>query len=188
MPMVLQQTRYYQPYFLEDRSGRLSGSEFNDIHERLKFSYRCSRRSSTLCQYTIFETTSPREDACTTPVSVLEYGPNNTLGLVYYGMKPQSMARYLVKVDPEGSSRHRKFVAQDGRTYIWSYRTHEDHEWTCVDSSGSVVAFYHLKLAGEPSYPNSSGCMLTVEEAYGDYAYEFLTSCLIMRHIAEHNL
>lgn len=73
----------------------------------------------------------------------------------------------------------------------------------CVDSSERVVASYHLKVPGEPHYPGSSGCMLTIEEAYGDLAVgkfiingvfneitedrlnrpEFLATCMIMRHI-----
>lgn len=68
------------------------------------------------------------------------------------------------------SPRCRRFTGQDGRQYCWSYRTHEDHEWTCVDASNTVVAFYNLKTPGEPRYAYSSGCMLTVEEQFVDMA------------------
>ncbi|TFK19276.1 hypothetical protein FA15DRAFT_760143 [Coprinopsis marcescibilis] len=188
--MSEQRTRYFQPYFLEDKSGRLTGSEFIDLYERIRLSYRCTRRPTNTvgAQFSILELSSPREDAYTNAVSVLDYQPGNALGTVYFGNRPQSMARYLRKVSDSGSSLHRKYISQDGNEYRWSYRTHEDHEWTCVDSSGSVVAFYHLKIAGEPHYESSSGCMLTVEENYGDYAFEFLTSCLIMRYIKEYDI
>lgn len=37
----------------------------------------------------------------------------------------------------------------------------------CVNArSGYHIATYSMKPAGEPQYPGSSGCMLTVEEAY----------------------
>lgn len=62
-----------------------------------------------------------------------------------------------------------------------------------------------LKVPGEPEYPHSSGCVLTVEEAYPHLAAgmsifqlygvtmltgttEMLASLIIMRHIVAHNL
>lgn len=36
----------------------------------------------------------------------------------------------------------------------------------CTNANGYHVASYTLKLSSEPEYEESSGCMLTVEEAY----------------------
>lgn len=47
-------------------------------------------------------------------------------------------------------------------------RDRAEGHFQCVDNADNVVAFYNLKIPGEPPYPNSSGCMLTVEELYGD--------------------
>ncbi|KAJ2924771.1 hypothetical protein H1R20_g12323, partial [Candolleomyces eurysporus] len=184
----MQATRYYQPYFLEDRTGRLSGSEFVDIHERVRLAYRCTRRDARGTQYCIFELSSPRDDAYTRPVIALEFGPNNELGTITFGGAYTGLDMYLPKVTPGGTTRHRTFTGQNGQRYKWSYRTHEDHEWTCVDNADNVVAFYNLKIPGEPPYPNSSGCMLTVEELYGDMSCEFLATCLLMRHIVTYGI
>jgi len=40
------------------------------------------------------------------------------------------------------------------------------HIAQCTNKSQYLVAFYSLKVAGEPDYLGSSGCMLTIDEAY----------------------
>ncbi|KAF6765655.1 hypothetical protein DFP72DRAFT_206013 [Ephemerocybe angulata] len=180
-------TRYFQPLFLEDRSGSLTGSDFVDVHDRMKLSYRCTRRDTLGSRFIILELSSPRDDAFTRAVVMLDFGGKGELGTVSFGAGCVKMEKYLVNVGG-GSAYRRTFLGQNGKTYTWSYRTHEDHEWTCVDASRNVVSFYNLKVPGEPPYANSSGCMLTVEEAYADMACEFLATCMIMRHIVAHNI
>ena len=78
----------------------------------------------------------------------------------------------------------RKFKAADGQEYRWTL--HPDGEWQvrtgihnmsrvflltsvlqCTNARSNYhVATYSMKPAGEPQYAQSSGCMLTVEEAY----------------------
>ncbi|TEB14392.1 hypothetical protein FA13DRAFT_1823286 [Coprinellus micaceus] len=183
-------TRHFLPLFLEDRSGQLTGSEFVDVHDRVKLSYRRTRQDQRGTQYCIYETSSNRDDAMTRPVIALDFGVKGELGSITFTFgktgRSTRIEEYLRKSN--GSPRCRTFTAQDGRPYRWSYRTHEDHEWTCVDASSKTVAFYHLKTPGEPQYALSSGCTLTVEEHFSDMASEFLATCMIMRHVAAYNL
>jgi hypothetical protein len=58
-------------------------------------------------------------------------------------------------------------------------------DWThcvqCTNRSQYLVAFYALKVAGEPDYPGSSGCMLTIDEAYPHLAAGALVPSLTTR-------
>lgn len=47
-----------------------------------------------------------------------------------------------------------------------SFATVTDAWAQCTNRSQYLVAFYSLKVAGEPDYLGSSGCMLTIDEAY----------------------
>ncbi|KAK0464400.1 uncharacterized protein EV420DRAFT_1040208 [Desarmillaria tabescens] len=174
-------TKYGLPFFLEDKSGKLSGSEFIDIHERMRFSYRCTARDATHTAYMIFNPNASRR-----AIVALDFGPRNALGTISLGGVSIPMNKYLVRVP--GRARARKFVASDSQEYIWSWRTKDNQEWTCTNAKGYLVAYYSLKVPGEPPYHGSSGCSLTVDEAYGHLAAECLASLMIMRHIAEFNL
>ncbi|ETW81206.1 hypothetical protein HETIRDRAFT_419117 [Heterobasidion irregulare TC 32-1] len=177
------------PYFLEDKSGTLLGSEFVDVNDRMRLGFRCTLRDVHRTAYMIYDLTMPSQGAYSFPVATLDYGANNALGTVIFsGRGSMPMSQYLSKMSPFGSSKNRKFIASDGQEYRWSWRGRENFEWMCLNASGYLVAYYNLKLAGEPPYPGSSGCMLTVDESYPHLAVELLTSLLIMRHIAEHNL
>ncbi|KAJ3527012.1 hypothetical protein NMY22_g9939 [Coprinellus aureogranulatus] len=166
------ETRHFLPLFLEDRSGLLSGSDFVDVHDRVELVYRRTRHDSRGAQYCIHESSVNRDDTSTKPVIALEFGPTGELGTISFTLgklgRLTRMEEYLRAVN--GNHVHRGFTAQDGRQYRWSHRTHEDHEWTCVNASDHVVAFYSLQTPGEPQYAHSSGCMLTVEEQFGDLA------------------
>ena len=87
---------------LEDTTGRLSGSQFVDIHERMKFAYRCTRQDMQGTQFCIYELSSPRDDAYTRPVVTLDFGANNTLGMINYGTQYIKMDNYLYKASPPG--------------------------------------------------------------------------------------
>ncbi|KAF4575490.1 hypothetical protein EYR36_006850 [Pleurotus pulmonarius] len=183
---------YGLSYFLEDMTGKLTGSEFVDIYGRMRLTFRRTTFDTTRAAYMIFNTTSSPSysspHATTKPLAALDFGPNNTLGTINF---PPNvcipMQKYLTKTS-SGSSKSRRFRASDGQEYCWTYRGQMDQEWACTNSSGHVVAYYSLKPHGEPEYAGSSGCSLTVEEAYPHLAPEFLASLLIMRHIAAHNL
>ncbi|KAI0319118.1 hypothetical protein OF83DRAFT_852434 [Amylostereum chailletii] len=176
------------PFFLEDISGSLNGSDFVDLHDRMRLSVRCTLRDATHTSYMIYDLMSPDPRRLVQPAAALDYGANHALGTVVIGSRAGvRMDQYLVKTSRFGSSRTRKFVASDGQQYVWSWRSREDFEWTCLNSNNYLVAYYNLKIPGE-HYTKSSGCMLTVDESYPHLAVELLASLLVMRHIAEHNL
>ncbi|KAK0185284.1 hypothetical protein F5146DRAFT_201773 [Armillaria mellea] len=204
-------TLYGMPIFLEDKSGRLTGSEFIDIHDRMRFSYRCTARDSVHTAYMIYNLSAMvYQGSCPRAVVALDFGPNNALGTVSFSSRESvPMKKYLPKISNHGGAyKPRKFVASDSQEYIWSYRTQEGQEWTCTNTSGYLVAYYSLKVPGEPHYEGSSGCTLTIDEAFGHIAagqfrsspYRFdthprflcdtecLASLMIMRHIAEYNV
>lgn len=175
------------PFFLEDKTGELTGSEFLDVHDRARFAYRCTLRDTHHTAYMVYEV-SPA--ARSTPVACLNFGGGNALGTVKIGQGEDiSMSKYLSKVGTFGSSTTRKFTASDGQEYQWTRDTDDgsDAEWTCLNAKGYHVASYSLKLNGE-QYETSSGCMLTVEESYESLIGELLASLIIMRHIAKYNL
>ncbi|THH18645.1 hypothetical protein EW146_g2363 [Bondarzewia mesenterica] len=155
------------PYFLEDKTGTLAGSEFIDVNDRMRLGFRCTLRDTHRTAYMIYDLTNSSQTTYSQPAAVLDYGQNNALGTVIIsGRGSTPMSQYLVKLSPFGSSKSRKFIACDGQEYKWSWRSRDDFEWMCLNSSGYLVAYYNLKLAGEPHYPGSSGCMLTVDESY----------------------
>jgi hypothetical protein len=99
-PTMYTGTRHFLPLFLEDRSGQLTGSEFVDVHDRVKLSYRRTRQDQRGTQYCIYETSSNRyvspplivprvltrvrDDAMTRPVIALDFGVKGELGSITF--------------------------------------------------------------------------------------------------------
>ncbi|KAL0957085.1 hypothetical protein HGRIS_003181 [Hohenbuehelia grisea] len=189
-------TSAFQHFILEDITGELTGSEFIELDERMKYRVRCTIKEPKRTVYTIYNAldearTPGRTAAGMSAISLLEYGEKNSLGLVSYPATPCiPMKNYLVKTNNKGSSKlkQRKFRASDGQEYCWCWRAYADHEWTCYSSTGKQIAHYAMKPECEPPYVGSSGSALVVEEAYPHLADEILTSLLIMRHIQKYNL
>ncbi|KAF8814821.1 hypothetical protein BYT27DRAFT_7205799 [Phlegmacium glaucopus] len=180
------ESRWFIPFFLEDSSGRLTRSKFTDLYDRMKLYYG-PVIGYTNTTYGVFDESPDGTRDDVTPI-VLQFGADNSLGTITIGSgNEMAMENYLSRVTIFANSKCRHFVASDGYRYRWRYRYASDQEWACTDSNGEVVSYYSLKLAGEPPYM-SSGCMLTVEEDYGHLACEMLATCMIMRHIAAHNL
>ncbi|KAJ7925638.1 hypothetical protein B0H13DRAFT_1705798 [Mycena leptocephala] len=181
-------TRYGMPYILEDTTGRLTGSEFIDIHERLHFTIRRTAHDSCHTSYMIYNT-SPAvfQSAIPRPLVALDFGANNALGTISFASLPIPMRKYLTK-HVMGSSKVRRFLGSDGQTYQWARRTQPNQEWSCTNANGYVIASYSLKASGEPEYSNSSGCILEIAEQFGTLAPEMLASLWIMRHIAAYDL
>jgi hypothetical protein len=91
-------TRYGMPYILEDTTGRLTGSEFIDIHERLHFTIRRTAHDSCHTSYMIYNT-SPAvfQSAIPRPLVALDFGANNALGTISFASLPIPMRKYLTK-------------------------------------------------------------------------------------------
>lgn len=171
------------PYLLEDKTGKLTGSHFVDINDRLRLTLRCTTREATHTTYIIYTTT-----AGTDPVVTLSFGSNNSLGTITFGSGPQVPMNSFLEPSPNENAKSRKFIGSDGQQYRWSWRTTQSEEWTCTNTGNQQVASYSLKVPGEPEYDHSSGCVLTIEEAYPHLAVEMLASLTIMRHIVAHDL
>ncbi|KZT63793.1 hypothetical protein DAEQUDRAFT_699678 [Daedalea quercina L-15889] len=186
------------PYYLEDRSGLYTGSDFDDIYDRLFLRvarppgspadgppaalmiYNVGRRSSNQRDYRPIQ----RE-----PAVVLEFGSNATLGRISFMGSSVSipMNQYLKKITLFGGSLVRKFQASNGEEYKWTYKSNLDHEWSCTDSRNYMVAHYSLKPPNKPAF-RTSGNTLTINEAHASVAIEILASLTIMRHIAAYHL
>lgn len=71
------------PIFLEDQSGKLTGSEFADLYDRQTIRYkRISRASdSERTTYGVYD----REIRTDGPVITLEFGTDNSLGTIKMG-------------------------------------------------------------------------------------------------------
>ncbi|KAG7098038.1 hypothetical protein E1B28_000014 [Marasmius oreades] len=176
-------TNYGMPYFLEDKTGSLLGSEFVDIHDRLHFVYRSTSHACSHATYMIFNTSS-----YTDPLMALTFGPRNALGTVSFPSHVSyPMGTYLSRISTS-SGRAWKFTASDGQEYFWRWRSQPNQEWTCTNANGYMIAYYSLKTPGEPQYEGSSGCSLTIEEAFPRLAVEMLGTLMILRHIAEYRL
>ncbi|KAI0731622.1 hypothetical protein C8Q72DRAFT_213201 [Fomitopsis betulina] len=176
------------PFFLEDQTGELTGSEFVDLYNRMRLSLRCTLRDVSHTAYMIYELSS-RPNAHGAPLACLEFGPNHALGTVKIAHgETVSMAQYLAKAGGIGGHKTRKFRASDGQEYRWTHQRKGDEEWSCTNASGYHVASYCLKSPDEPKYAASSGCVLTIEESYSNIVGELLASLIIMRHIAKYNL
>lgn len=176
------------PFFLEDQTGELTGTEFVDLYNRMRLSLRCTLRDASHTAYMIYDLSS-RPNAFSSPLACLDFGAHNALGTVKIrNGENVSMGQYLVKAGGTGSSKSRKFRASDGQEYRWTHQTKGDEEWSCTNASDYHVASYCLKSPDEPKYAASSGCVLTVEESYSNIVGELLASLIIMRHIAKHNI
>ncbi|KAF8490379.1 hypothetical protein F5888DRAFT_1741913 [Russula emetica] len=177
------------PFMLHDNTGSLLGSDFVDLYDRMNLRVSCRRRDPDgSALYEVYNMLSIHRDI---PIAVFEYGAAGALGTISLigpggSLRRQTMAAFLVerscRVSAKHRPRHRKFIASDGHEYSWSWRTgtqeDQDLEWSCVNTSGHTVAWYAV----------SSGYMFGVEEPYPHLAVEFLTTLMIMRHIAARNM
>ena len=90
---------YGQDYMLEDRSGLLTGSDFEDVNGRIRLTLRCTQATSAHASYMIFDRTHSDVYDFNNPLAVLDFGPNNTLGTVAFENTPHvPMKEYLTKV------------------------------------------------------------------------------------------
>ncbi|KAI0951712.1 hypothetical protein AcV7_007732 [Taiwanofungus camphoratus] len=132
------------PFFLEDRTGALADSDFDDIYDRLFLRvasaptppggpqdkdaralaiYNTGRRSSSQ------KAARPAQRA---PAVVLEFGTGGALGKISFvgSSIAMPMGQYLRKTSMFGGSLSRKFRGSDGEEYKWAYRSIQDQEWS----------------------------------------------------------
>jgi hypothetical protein len=100
------------PFVLEDRTGLLTGSDFDDIYDRvfLRIARVPQPKDSTFTTmiYKMAHRSSRRRDTLpfhSNPSVVLEFGPQETLGNIsYVGQWAIPMSRYLRKTSLFGGS------------------------------------------------------------------------------------
>jgi hypothetical protein len=94
-------TDYGMGFFLEDKTGELTGSEFVDLNDRMRLVYRCSARDSSHTAYMIYDATT--SSGASRPLIALDFGPNNQLGTISFGPTSSTeMKKYLSKLSPFG--------------------------------------------------------------------------------------
>ena len=94
-------TDYGMGYFLEDKTGELTGSEFVDLYDRMRLVYRCTARDSSHTAYMIYDTTT--SSSASRALLALDFGPNNQLGTINFGPTSlMEMKKYLTKLSPLG--------------------------------------------------------------------------------------
>ena len=88
-------------YFLEDKTGELTGSEFVDLHDRMRLIYRCTARDHSHTAYMIYDATT--SFGASRALLALDFGPNNQLGTINFGPNSSmEMKKYLAKLSPLG--------------------------------------------------------------------------------------
>ena len=98
---LVNMTVYGMPFFLEDISGSLEGSDFVDIHGRMKLTLRCTLRDRSRAVYMIQNDQSHSRS----PSAVLDFTTPGTLGSISVGhARPMPMDQYLCKVSRFGRS------------------------------------------------------------------------------------
>lgn len=98
------ETKFGLPFFLEDKTGRLTGSDFNDLHDRMKLLYRPRSRDPSHGIYDIYDVSAGQNDSYETPVVTLTFRPDNSLGTVKfsYESRERDMGGYLSQVNALG--------------------------------------------------------------------------------------
>ncbi|KXN89298.1 hypothetical protein AN958_05802 [Leucoagaricus sp. SymC.cos] len=180
------------PLILEDMQGSLSRTRLQDYDHRGYFSV-------VPWQQDQYRGIRIKGDIQSSPVGnravFVEWGEEIGEGTISVENPDElelevDLAKYLAVVDPDTynpqtiATATRKFTSfLDANEYTWRYHPPENLEmqWECVDSEGSTVAYYSLKLPNEPEYL-SSGCSLTVVNQEHDFlALELVATCWVIR-------
>lgn len=139
-PLLIPKMNYGIPYILEDKTGSIIASQFDDIHDRMRLYIRPIQRNELHAAYLIYDDSHPTQSVC------LDFNAKNALGTITIGAGGGHvpMGQFLPRVSgyasfalpitqqliPSPSSRNREFRASDGQTYTWSRTCKADREWT----------------------------------------------------------
>jgi hypothetical protein len=94
-------TTFGMPYLLEDKTGKLTGSDFVDINDRLRLRLRCTAQAPTHTAYMILNMTHGND--ARNPLIALAFGADNSLGTITIGSGvSMTMKQYLVKLSSLG--------------------------------------------------------------------------------------
>ena len=94
-------TNFGMPYFLEDTTGQLTGSDFVDLHNRMHLSLKPTLRDAQHSAYIIYDLSSRSgggRGGLLVPLATLDFGPHGALGSVKIGDGDHiPMGHYLIK-------------------------------------------------------------------------------------------
>ncbi|KAH8834363.1 hypothetical protein DL96DRAFT_1456838 [Flagelloscypha sp. PMI_526] len=176
------------PFYLIDRTGSLTGSDYVDIYQRLTLTVRCTARDASHAAYMIYN-----DRTSSTPLAALDFGPKNALGTISFvpsnaSSNPiaMSMKTYLDRSGgfPGNNKSTARFSGSDGQEYKWKQHVEEGQDWTCSNvNTGRYIASYGSDPSGQTSQQ-----LFTLEEDFVHLASEILASLLIVRHIEAHRL
>lgn len=141
-------TTFGIPYLLEDRTGDVLNTEFDELYDRMFFGVSVSASpasppSSSSRTIKIFELgsrsgPSPRAGAYNfgrDPVVVLDFAPNGSLGTVLFVRQGVSMP---MDQWMRTKAKARCFACSDGESYSWTHQANAETEW--------AVSFIYFSL------------------------------------------
>jgi hypothetical protein len=89
------------PFVLEDRTGLLAATDFDDMYDRVFLRVARASHPATILIYKMNQRASRRRDSLplqAKPTATLQFGPSNSLGTLYYvGKAVVPMSQYLRK-------------------------------------------------------------------------------------------
>lgn len=97
-------TVYGLPLFLEDKTGKLSGTDFTDIYDRPPF-LRVTQVSQTDRFLRLIYELGTSRGGYSEPAVTMEFGLDYSLGHIYFGRsssRAMPMDRYLKRVSSSG--------------------------------------------------------------------------------------
>ncbi|KZS90863.1 hypothetical protein SISNIDRAFT_518207 [Sistotremastrum niveocremeum HHB9708] len=190
------------PYTLEDTTGHLTTSDYNDTYDRMFLRVVPAMIAPNRPVLLIYDRGHRSRSPLTVPTgieaswsSMIDLGTKKDLSEAYVvlggpGGTVIPLKNYLKKVSKfGGSSLYRKFQALDSNEYRWQKCILPGQTWTCTNIFNQVVAHFDLKDPSEPIYDKmSSGNFFIIDEAYGQVAVELLATLILMRHIDQNKL
>jgi hypothetical protein len=82
MPHAVPRLRPPMPYFLEDTTGALSGSDFNDMHGNMRLMLRRTKHDDVSTAYMIYDGCNVSRTACAEPSAVLDFPNDGSAGQI----------------------------------------------------------------------------------------------------------
>lgn len=145
-------TTFGIPYLLEDRTGDVLNTEFDEIYDRMFFGVSSSNPPSpssstdpapsrTIKLFELGKRSAPALRGSSLnfgkdPVVVLDFAPGGGMGTVLFVRQGVSMPmeKWMRRFDAKG----RCFACSDGENYYWTHKANAETEW--------AVCFIHISF------------------------------------------
>lgn len=152
------------PYFLEDRTGSNTSSEWDEIYDRMFLRAAAAAThdpkrtaggggGTSTSIYDMGRRSSSSRYHYRDPAIILDFAPGGALGTVLLVQQGVSMpmGHYLRKTSTFSGSLSRKFRGSDGQEYRWSCRSVREQEWSVssAPSLSSIFSYTHPAPASQ---------------------------------------